>query len=149
MSLPERVHALSQSILAISPVSFHSTEFRTLRALLSESLGSWDSRRLHHFNLDTSATESAQTPALQDIAKEGEVPARTLPDHFNDTVARILRATGVQQDCFLAHFEQLARAWFDFPEAVRFAILNWNHIPEDTRRALEASVNQALGKREN
>lgn len=105
-------------------------------------VGSFDSRRLHHFNLDTSETESAQTLALQDIGDECETPVQTLPDHFNDTVARILRATGVQQNVLAADLHQLTRVWSDLPETIRFAVLNWNDIPENTRRALELMMSQ-------
>ena len=135
------MHCLSRFWL-YPPLACHSTEFRALRALLSEFLGSWDSRRLHHFNLDTSATESVQTLALQVVEAESETPVQTLPDHFNDTVARILRATGVQQNVLPADLHQLLKVWFDLPETIRFAILNWKDIPEDTRRALESMVSQ-------
>lgn len=71
----------------------------------------------HHSSLDTSETESAQTVALQDIAGKRKAPVQTLPDHFNDTVARLLRATGVQQDVSVADLHQLLRVWFDLQRA--------------------------------
>ncbi|MBI4557097.1 MAG: hypothetical protein HY706_05880 [Candidatus Hydrogenedentes bacterium] len=104
--------------------------------------GGFDSRRLLHSSPDTSVAESVQTPALQNIAEEGGTPIQTLPDHSNDTVARILRATGVHQNVLPADLHQLLRVWFDLPETIRFAILNWNDIPEATRCALKSIVSQ-------
>lgn len=102
------------------------------------------SARLHHFNLDTSETESAQTFALHDIAEESETPIQTLSDHFDDTVARKMRATGVQQNVLPAELHQFLMVWFGLPEMIRFAILNWNDIPDDTRCALESMVRRQM-----
>jgi len=83
---------------------------------------------------------------LQDIAKEGKTPVQTLTEQFNDTVARILRATGVQQDGFSADFERLVRVWFDLPESVRFLIQKWSSIGQVTRCKLDRLVNDILGE---
>ena len=67
---------------------------------------------------------------------------------MNDTVAHILRATGVQQDEFQADFDQLATVWFDIPESIRSVVLNWNGIPEAIRHRLEALVNREMDQGE-